>query len=149
MCIPRNYRIPVLACSIARFARRFQSTDIIAGMNIGKDNFDAVLPTVIDSIKRSSFVAIDTELTGLSTASWLGSSQVDSLDSRYARSKTAATKIGVVQFGICCFEYDSLTNTLTSRPYAFHIWPQVSPLGGNNGQYGSGGDVHAIVQTSR
>lgn len=48
-------------------------------MNVTRSNFKQALPTVYDSLKKSSFVALDFEFTGVVSHELLRNSNIDSV----------------------------------------------------------------------
>ena len=114
-------------------------------MNVHKYNFPTLWPDIEAALQRACFVAIDTEMTGLYTLPQYRGIYTDSLDSRYCRVRNSAQNLGLVQYGIAIFEYDHKNQTLICRPYSFHLWPQTSSLGIDNGLIGYGGDVSFTV----
>ena len=98
-------------------------------MEITTENFTSCLPTIISAIRASLFIAIDTELTGLHSASWLRPLPIDTVDSRWARIRDSASKFSVLQFGLCCFTWDESRKSFVARPFAFYLHPRKSSVG--------------------
>jgi hypothetical protein len=76
-------------------------------MEIIKDNFNATLPLVKESIEKCDFMSFDLELTGLWFDRW---SFIDSLEDRYWRWRDSARQFLPNQFGLCTFTWDADNN---------------------------------------
>ncbi|CAI2190889.1 19509_t:CDS:10 [Funneliformis geosporum] len=91
-------------------------------MEILKNNFHECFPLIQEAIEGADFIAIDTELTGLSERL----ERIKSFDDpqlRYTKVRTAATKFLTIQFGICTFTYSEAEDTFIARPFNFYIFP--------------------------
>ncbi|CAG8518529.1 7792_t:CDS:10 [Ambispora leptoticha] len=89
-------------------------------MEVLKDNFQELLPTIEEAIRGADFLAIDTELTGLHERV----ERIKSFDDpqlRYSKVRAAATK-----FGLCTFTYSESENVFIARPFNFYIFPASS-----------------------
>ncbi|CAG8615368.1 10449_t:CDS:10 [Cetraspora pellucida] len=88
-------------------------------MDVLKNNFHELLPTITEAIQGADFIAIDTELTGLSEHI----ERIKSFDdprSRYLKVRAAATKASQnASYPIHIKEED----TFVARPYNFYIFP--------------------------
>ncbi|CAJ0834953.1 15285_t:CDS:2, partial [Entrophospora sp. SA101] len=94
----------------------YQSMDIL------KSNFKELLPSIEESILNCDFVAIDTELTGLSERV----ERIKSFDdpvSRYNKVRIAATKFLIIQFGLCTYTYSHTEDCFIAKPFNFYIFP--------------------------
>jgi hypothetical protein len=131
----------------ASILRLFRREKVLQPMEVSQLNFDKVLPQVLADIASASCIAIDTELTGLTTESGLRPHTFDSIDSRYACLRNAA-KFGVIQYGVCPFIADPDTGAFIAKPYTFLTLPRVSPIGSDNGKSGWGGDAILALSTS-
>jgi poly(A)-specific ribonuclease len=60
-----------------------------------------VLPVIREAINSSAFVAIDTELTGLTVEAPPRDAFLETADDRYKRLRE--TDFLIIQFGLCCF----------------------------------------------
>ena len=122
-------------------------------MKITRQTFPDALATVVAACSRASFVAIDCEMTGLATSKALMSSSIDSLDSRWARVRDSAASMGLVQFGVCPFEWDAgagadKQGAFVARPFSFYLFPRVSPIGRESGVPGEGGDSFFVATSA-
>ncbi|VFQ59456.1 unnamed protein product [Cuscuta campestris] len=112
--------------------RSFFST--FALKNVTKSNFDSALEDLRRLIRDADFVAIDLEMTGVSSAPWRESFEFDSSDIQYLKVKDSAEKFAVIQFGVCPFRWDSLQKFFIAHPHNFYIFPhQEKP--GNDQSY--------------
>ncbi|GAB4849562.1 hypothetical protein Ancab_004356 [Ancistrocladus abbreviatus] len=92
--------------------------------NVTKSNFDSTLPDLIRHIKAADFVAVDLEMTGVTSAPWRESFEFDRYDVRYLKVKDSAEKFAVVQFGVCPFRWDHLKQSFIAHPHNFYIFPR-------------------------
>ena len=69
----------------------------VTTMEITKANFEELLPSIRDAIQCSSFIAYDCELTGLVASNSHNSCAVDSLSTRFDKTR-AATTLAISQF---------------------------------------------------
>ena len=100
-------------------------------MDVTKENFPSVLQSIGPQIKRSAFIAIDAEMTGISDTE--SQEKFDDPPSMSFKKKTEiAQKYGLIQVGVCLFEamehsdkeadYDAKTSYHV-RPYNFYVFP--------------------------
>jgi len=54
--------------------------------------------------------------------------------------------MGLLQYGVCTFEWSSEAETYIARPFSFHLMPRQGPLGSTSHESGAGGE--AIFHTS-
>lgn len=84
--------------------------------HVTRSNFETTLNDLRSHVKAADFVAIDLEMTGVTSAPWRDSLEFDRYDVRYLKVKDSAEKFAVVQFGVCPFSWDSLTQSFVSHP---------------------------------
>ncbi|XP_022932379.1 poly(A)-specific ribonuclease PARN isoform X1 [Cucurbita moschata] len=92
--------------------------------NVTKSNFEAVLSELRSHVRAADFVAIDLEMTGITSAPWRESFEFDRFDVRYLKVKDSAEKFAVVQFGVCPFRWDSAKNSFVAHPHNFFVFPR-------------------------
>lgn len=87
--------------------------------NVTKSNFEETLIDLTTHVKSADFVAIDLEMTGITSSPWRESFEFDRHDVRYLKMKDSAEKFAVVQFGVCPFRWDSSKNSFVAHPLVF------------------------------
>ena len=94
-------------------------------MEITKDNWSLRnINNIVDDIKKSEYIAIDTELTGIDINS---KSFFDSLEDRYIKLAKTSNTYNIMQLGISCFtKDDKKLNTFNCKQYNIYIFPQCS-----------------------
>lgn len=90
------------------------------GFDVTRHNFEEALPGVVESIEEAQFVAIDTELTGLSSASNF-EDMTDEPRERYIKLRKYATDFGILQYGVACFRWDEASKKYLVKPYNFYL----------------------------
>ncbi|KAK4355159.1 hypothetical protein RND71_024130 [Anisodus tanguticus] len=101
--------------------RALSSFDI---KNVTKSNFESVLKGLRGIVRDADFVAVDLEMTGVTSAPWRESFDFDRCDIRYLKVKDSAEKFAVVQFGVCPFRWDSNKQSFIAHPHNFYIFPR-------------------------
>ncbi|KAF9566880.1 hypothetical protein EC968_003543 [Mortierella alpina] len=91
-------------------------------MEILKESFEASLPLLQKAIAECDFVAMDTEMTGLS-APINNYKPQDSLATRYSKVTHSAASFLVVQLGICTFTWSDEIGGFEARPFNFPCFP--------------------------
>lgn len=86
--------------------------------NVTKSNLDSTLQDLRQHIRAADFVAIDLEMTGITSAPWRESLEFDRFDIRYLKVKDSADKFAVVQLGVCPFRWDS--SSFVAHPLVTH-----------------------------
>ncbi|KAH9607669.1 hypothetical protein KSS87_011638 [Heliosperma pusillum] len=92
--------------------------------NVTKSNFDETLIDLTAHVKSADFVAIDLEMTGITSSPWRESFEFDRHDVRYLKVKDSVEKFAVVQFGVCPFRWDPLQHSFIAHPHNFYIFPR-------------------------
>ena len=90
-------------------------------MDITRENFLEHYQEVIDHIKDCSFIAFDTEFSGLLDDGFR-EAYLDVPSERYEKLKNGTQHFVIMQFGICLFKKISATK-YTARPYNFFVFP--------------------------
>ncbi|KAL2137174.1 hypothetical protein VTI74DRAFT_7721 [Chaetomium olivicolor] len=95
-------------------------------MDINRFNFWQTLPTVLEAISLSEYVAIDLEMTGISGHSATNLSQ-HTETTMYQLAAEAARTYQVLQLGLTCLHYDYKQKVYRTRTFTFHITPEFIP----------------------
>ncbi|KAL5548636.1 hypothetical protein UlMin_003867 [Ulmus minor] len=91
---------------------------------VTRSNFEPALAELRRHVGAADFVAIDLEMTGVTSAPWRESFEFDRSDVRYLKVKDSAEKFAVVQFGVCPFRWDSSKQCFVAYPHNFYIFPR-------------------------
>jgi poly(A)-specific ribonuclease len=95
-------------------------------MEVTKENFDAILPSVIEQIKTAEFISFDEEMTGIMNYEYSKrNKKTDEPDDRYAKMLTVATRYSIIQFGMCLFQ--KVGSHYEASPYCFYLFPSSGP----------------------
>ncbi|KAK9673737.1 hypothetical protein RND81_12G185800 [Saponaria officinalis] len=118
--------------SLSTLLRRTLTTSPIFSLkNVTKSNFDETLIDLTTHLKSADFIAIDLEMTGITTSPWRESFEFDSSDIRYLKVKDSAHNFAVLQFGVCPFRWDTRLHSFVAHPHNFYIFPhQELPVDG-------------------
>lgn len=92
--------------------------------NVTKSNFEQTLVDLAGHVRAADFVAVDLEMTGVTSSPWRESFEIDRYDVRYLKVKDSAEKFAVVQFGVCPFRWDPLKLSFVAQPHNFYIFPR-------------------------
>jgi len=92
-------------------------------MNVDTDNFAAAKDLFQEHVSKSTFAALDLEMTGIfsrSDSDRIGQGDTPSI--RYAKQRRTVTQYGIVQIGICLFE--KTDDGYNARPFNFYSFPR-------------------------
>lgn len=92
-------------------------------MDVDRDNFAVVFPTFVELLATSEFVSFDEEMTGIFGQGEGSQKRDDTVEQRYQKMVTVATKYGIIQFGICLFHESEDGSALVATPFNFYIFP--------------------------
>ncbi|KAH9318472.1 hypothetical protein KI387_020241 [Taxus chinensis] len=106
-----------------QFSRLFSSSGP-AMANVTRTNFKPAVEGLGGLIRDADFIAIDLEMSGLTSAPWRDSFEFDTLGVRYSKLKDSANNFAVLQFGVCPFRWDSANARFLAYPHNFYIFPR-------------------------
>lgn len=92
-------------------------------MDVTKHNFFEELDDILNAIKESTFIAIDSEFTGLDAEGCSHIAPFDTPAERYAKMKNGSTGFLLLQFGLCTFKVDEEKHMYEAKPYNFYLFP--------------------------
>ncbi|KAI9012738.1 ribonuclease H-like domain-containing protein [Gaertneriomyces semiglobifer] len=93
-------------------------------MEVLRNNFEALLPSIEEAVAESDFVAIDTELTGIGTDKVYEMDMLDTMQQRYDKIAFSAKNFLTIQFGICTFKWDDTAKSYIVKPFNCFIFPR-------------------------
>lgn len=88
----------------------------VAVKKVTRSNFEPALEDLRTRVREADFVAVDLEMTGVTSAPWRDSFEFDRSDVRYLKLKDSAEKFAVVQFGVCPFRWDASQGSFIAHP---------------------------------
>ena len=94
--------------------------------SVTRSNFSSILPQVLEDIKCSEFVALDTELTGLHLTRNHRNSQIDDLVTRYGKLRESVSNFGLLQVGVACFTWSPSKLKYKISAYSFYVFPSAA-----------------------
>ena len=92
-------------------------------MDINRENFAAEYPVFLHLLETCRFVSFDEEMTGIFGQGEGSQKRDDTVEQRYQKMISVATKYGIIQFGICLFHESADGDALVATPYNFYIFP--------------------------
>ncbi|OAY73147.1 Poly(A)-specific ribonuclease PARN [Ananas comosus] len=87
-------------------------------------NFAEALEGLRARVREADFVAVDLEMTGVTTAPWRDAFEFDRPDVRYLKLRDSARSFAVVQLGVCPFRWHAATSSFRAHPHNFYIFPR-------------------------
>ncbi|XP_078165665.1 polynucleotidyl transferase, ribonuclease H-like superfamily protein [Carex rostrata] len=93
------------------------------------DNFAASLEALRPLISQAVFVAVDAEMTGISSAPWRNFFEWDSSAVRFLKLRDSASRFTILQFGVCPFTIHPSNSgfSLLAHPHNFYLFPKNHP----------------------
>ncbi|RWS12161.1 poly(A)-specific ribonuclease PARN-like domain-containing protein 1 [Dinothrombium tinctorium] len=93
-------------------------------IEVTNENFEQLLPSIEETIRMASFVAIDMELSGLNASPALKPTLFDSIEERYRKQRETVNRFVCCQFGLTCFKRDPFVNKYTAKSFGFYLCPR-------------------------
>lgn len=93
-------------------------------MDITNENFLQRLPEITENIRSCDFIAIDTELSGLTRDR--GNNRFDLPGERFTKLVESSRGYFIMQFGLSCFTRSEHDLHYSNKTYNFYIFPQAN-----------------------
>ncbi|XP_072760926.1 pre-piRNA 3'-exonuclease trimmer [Anoplolepis gracilipes] len=94
-------------------------------IEVTNENFNTIYPHLECALKNASFIAIDTELTGINGD--LKNSLFDSINERYKKQRCNIQPYTIIQFGITVFQRVHNENQYKAEAFNFFLLPRSIP----------------------
>ena len=91
---------------------------------VTQDNFQIILPKVLNSIASANFLSFDTEFTGLCTNKFHRYSALDEVEQRFTKVRDSAIHFGLMQVGITAFHWNPKKSKYACEAFAFYLFPR-------------------------
>ncbi|CAF0779381.1 unnamed protein product [Brachionus calyciflorus] len=91
-------------------------------MDVTIDNYEELLPEILEKIENCDFCSIDCELSGITQYKDLNS--FDTLRTRYEKIKNSVESFLILQFGLCVFKYKPNEKSYESHAYNCYLFPR-------------------------
>ena len=98
-------------------------------IQVTRENFSRLLPTILTCIDTCHFYTLDTELTGLTMSKAHRYSAFDDMQSRYNKLRESANGFALLQVGLGCFTWMEGKQKWAHACYSFNVFQDVSLLG--------------------
>ncbi|KAL6437323.1 hypothetical protein ACFW04_005079 [Cataglyphis niger] len=95
-------------------------------IEVTSENFNTIYPHLERVLKDASFIAIDTEFTGLNVDD-IKNSLFDSINERYEKQRCNIQSYIIIQFGITAFQRVQNENEYTAEAFNFFVLPKSIP----------------------
>ncbi|KAJ6183986.1 hypothetical protein N7519_005287 [Penicillium mononematosum] len=92
-------------------------------MDVTAVNFPECLPSILNDISTSCFVAVDFELSGVVFKPGTPQSRPQTVQERYVEAKAAAERYQILQVGLTTCHEDKENATYTLKPYNINLSP--------------------------
>lgn len=96
-------------------------------MEVTRKNFESIIKQVEEDIKTCAFVSLDAEFSGIESSNENRMHEVDLLQERYLKIKSAAQNFECFQFGICFWHPindNKNGEELTASAYNFSLFKE-------------------------
>ncbi|KAJ3271872.1 hypothetical protein HDV01_006157 [Terramyces sp. JEL0728] len=93
-------------------------------MEVRGDNFEVLLPHILQDIEEAEFISFDTEFSGLGLGNAVRNDMMDSIEERYQKISTVASQFLPMQVGLGIFKYDHKQNMYVCHPYNIYVFPK-------------------------
>jgi poly(A)-specific ribonuclease len=90
---------------------------------VTRGNLAEVLEELRGRVREATFVGLDLEMSGVTSAPWRDTFELDRDDVRYLKLRDSAERFAALQLGVCPFRWDPAKSAFVAHPCV----PLVSP----------------------
>ncbi|KAL5216012.1 hypothetical protein ABZP36_007413 [Zizania latifolia] len=95
----------------------------VAVKQVTRGNLADALEELRARVRDAAFVGIDLEMSGVTSAPWRDTFELDRADVRYLKLRDSAERFAALQLGVCPFRWDPAKCAFVSHPHNFFIFP--------------------------
>ncbi|CAN6239776.1 unnamed protein product [Urochloa humidicola] len=96
----------------------------VAVKQVTRGNLTEALEELRGRVREATFVGLDLEMSGVTSAPWRDTFELDSADVRYLKLRDSAERFAALQLGVCPFRWDPAKSAFVAHPHNFFIFPR-------------------------
>uniref|UniRef100_A0A0E0KRN7 Uncharacterized protein n=1 Tax=Oryza punctata TaxID=4537 RepID=A0A0E0KRN7_ORYPU len=96
----------------------------VAVKQVTRGNLAEALEGLRARVRDAAFVGIDLEMSGVTSAPWRDTLELDRADVRYLKLRDSAERFAALQLGVCPFRWDPAKSAFVAHPHNFFIFPR-------------------------
>jgi len=95
---------------------------------VTRGNLAEALDELRVRVREAAFVGLDLEMSGVTSAPWRDTFELDRDDVRYFKLRDSAERFAALQLGVCPFRWDPAKSAFVAHPYVLLCLSQISFL---------------------
>ncbi|XP_066343043.1 poly(A)-specific ribonuclease PARN-like isoform X2 [Miscanthus floridulus] len=96
----------------------------VAVKQVTRGNMAEALEKLRGRVREAAFVGVDLEMSGVTSAPWRDTFELDRADVRYLKLRDSAERFAALQLGVCPFRWDPAKSAFVAQPHNFYIFPR-------------------------
>ncbi|RCV34027.1 hypothetical protein SETIT_7G129800v2 [Setaria italica] len=96
----------------------------VAVKQVTRGNLAEALEELRGRVREATFVGLDLEMSGVTSAPWRDTFELDRDDVRYLKLRDSAERFAALQLGVCPFRWDPAKSAFVAYPHNFFIFPR-------------------------
>jgi poly(A)-specific ribonuclease len=88
----------------------------VAVKQVTRGNMAEALEKLRGRVREAAFVGVDLEMSGVTSAPWRDTFELDRADVRYLKLRDSAERFAALQLGVCPFRWDPAKSAFVAHP---------------------------------
>ena len=88
----------------------------VAVKQVTRGNMAEALEKLRGRVREAAFVGVDLEMSGVTSAPWRDTFELDRADVRYLKLRDSAERFAALQLGVCPFRWDPAKSAFVAQP---------------------------------
>jgi poly(A)-specific ribonuclease len=88
----------------------------VAVKQVTRGNLAEALEELRERVREATFVGLDLEMSGVTSAPWRDTFELDRDDVRYLKLRDSAERFAALQLGVCPFRWDPAKSAFVAYP---------------------------------
>jgi poly(A)-specific ribonuclease len=88
----------------------------VAVKQVTRGNMEEALEKLRGRVREAAFVGLDLEMSGVTSAPWRDTFELDRADVRYLKLRDSAERFAALQLGVCPFRWDPAKSAFVAHP---------------------------------